>query len=251
MILLLDLGNTAMKWLLSREGDFSQHGRVEHLDLSEAELEALWKSLPRPDSVVIASVAGTSAYALIELLVDKLWNRKLHRLQSQAECGGIRNAYPQCEDLGVDRWAAMVAARDKLCGGFCVIDCGTAITIDLVAADGQHQGGVILPGLALMQDSLMRKAHLPMDKAMLNKAGYSGRLAMANNTRDAVANGACYACVAAIERVLEEASSAAAGLSSVVITGGDSDIIRSLLQKPCLHEPDLVLKGMDIIVREM
>ena len=246
MILLLDLGNTALKWALSHQHEFSQHGRVEHHDLHVSELEALWQALPRPDSVVIASVGSSSAYAQVETLVDKLWDRGLLRLQTRAKCAGVRNAYTVSEDLGVDRWAAMIAARNMLSGAFCVIDCGTAITIDLVEEDGQHQGGVILPGLVMMQDSLIGSTHLPLDKVE-----NSGRLALANNTRDAVANGVRYACVAAIDRIVQESVQRSGKEPSCVITGGDSERILPLLQEPCLHEPDLVLKGMDIIAREM
>ncbi|HED16034.1 MAG TPA: type III pantothenate kinase [Gammaproteobacteria bacterium] len=246
MILLLDLGNTALKWSVSHKHGLSQHGWIEHSDLRVTELEALWKALPRPDCVAIASVGSSSAYEQIEGLVYKLWKTDLLRVQTCAEHGGVRNAYPACNDLGVDRWAAMIAARDMLTAAFCVIDCGTAITIDMVAADGQHQGGVIFPGLAMMQDSLLSKTHLPVDKV-----AKIGRLAMADNTSDAVANGACYACVAAIDRILQEYVQGTDEEVSCVITGGDSDRIRSLLQKTCLHDPDLVLKGMEVILRGM
>jgi len=246
MILLLDLGNTALKWVLSDKREFSQYGRIEHSDLSPSELDTLWETLPRPDSVVIASVGSSSVYTQVETLVGKLWNRELLRLESEVECGGVHNAYAVNENLGVDRWAAMIAARAIHSGAFCVIDCGTAITIDIVAADGQHQGGVIFPGLSMMQDSLLSKVNLPVDKL-----GHAGRQAMAGNTQDAVNNGICYASVAAIDRIVLELAQEGGKEPSCVITGGDSERIRPLLQKPCLYEPDLVFKGMEIIVRGM
>lgn len=245
MILLLDLGNSALKWLLSHDHEFSQPGHVYHHDLHVSALEAIWCKLPRPDSIVVASVAGSSTYTLVESLADKLWGTELWRVQTEAECCGVRNAYAVTKNLGVDRWAAMIAARNRLSGVCCVVDCGTALTIDLVAADGQHQGGVILPGLGMMQESLLRNTHLPVD-SVDNK----GLLAMANNTRDAVTNGALYACVAAIDRVTHEAAQKTGKQPSCVITGGDSERLLPLLQQPCLHEPDLVLKGIDLIYRQ-
>jgi len=250
MILLLDLGNTALKWALSDQRDLSQHGWIEHKDLSTAELEVLWNVLDRPDSVVIASVGSSSAYAQVETLVSKLWNRPLLRLHSQAECAGVRNAYALCADLGIDRWAAIIAARNILSGAFCVVDCGTAITIDLVAADGQHQGGVILPGLATMQDSLLQNTQLPVSKGTVVAAQHTGRLAMASNTLDAVLNGVRYAGVAAIDRIAQQVAQGADKGPSCVITGGNCEHVRPLLKIQCRYEPDLVLKGMNLIVRE-
>lgn len=244
MILLLDLGNTALKWALSHEREFGRHGRIVHYDFSVSELEALWNTLPEPEYVAIASVAGSSVYEQIEDLVYRLWKVKLLRVQTRAECGGVRNAYAESEDLGVDRWAAMIAARNMFKLAFCVIDCGTAITLDWVAADGQHQGGVILPGLTMMQDSLLKKTHMPMSNSVK-----VGRLMLADNTPDAVANGACYACVAAIDRISQEYMRGAGEKVSCVITGGDSGYIRPLLHDSCLQDADLVLKGLDIIVR--
>ncbi len=245
MILLLDLGNTALKWACSHKHELSQQGRFGHDEFCVAELEAAWKALPEPDSVAIASVGSSSTCEQIEGLVYKLWNVKLLRVQTQTEGGGVRNAYAVYNDLGVDRWAAMIAARGIFSDAFCVIDCGTAITIDMVVADGRHLGGVILPGLAMMQDSLLSKTHMSVDKM-----GHTGLLTMADNTLDAVANGACYACVAAIDRVLQEYVQATGEQASCVVTGGDSERILPLLQQTCLHDPDLVLKGMDIIVRD-
>ena len=98
----------------------------------------------------------------------------------------------------------------------------------------------------MMQDSLLSNTHLPLDKV-----GSSGALMMANNTLDAVSNGTLYACVATIDRITHDAALKTGKELSCVITGGDSGLVLPLLQKPCLHEPDLVLQGMHIIYRQL
>ncbi len=239
MILLLDLGNSALKWAFYHDRAFSLRGRISHQDLTVSDLEAKWSTLPHPDAVVISSVTGASTLALVEQMVGKLWNRKPHRLATQAECCGLRNAYPRFQDLGIDRWAAMIAARECCRGAISVIDCGTAVTIDLIDGDGRHQGGIILPGLASMREALLQNTQLSM-----NEQEQAGTLSLADNTRDAIVNGALTACVAAIDRVVQQAASRLGQQPECVITGGDSESVRALLQAPCHYEPDLVFTGM-------
>ena len=70
---------------------------------------------------------------------------------------GLVNGYRDPSQLGVDRWLAMRAALTRQPGPWCVVDAGTATTIDLVAAGGQHLGGVIIPGPTLMGSALRRE----------------------------------------------------------------------------------------------
>ena len=56
--------------------------------------------------------------------------------------------------MGVDRWVAMIGARSEFRGGLCIVDAGTAVTIDAIDKNGNHLGGQIIPGLALMSNAL-------------------------------------------------------------------------------------------------
>ncbi|MBS0320356.1 MAG: type III pantothenate kinase, partial [Proteobacteria bacterium] len=158
--LLIDVGNTFLKWGLFQTGTGS--ARANRVESGHALLEEIptlspsFAALPSPARIVISNVAGTRARAatirLLEAWPDApapLW------LVPQAEQCGVRNAYRNPAQLGSDRWAAIIGARALLGPEpAMVVVCGTATTIDFLAADGQFKGGVILPGVGLMLRSL-------------------------------------------------------------------------------------------------
>ena len=154
----------------------------------------------------------------------------------------MTNAYTLAGDLGVDRWAAIVGAHHGYPDAVCVVDCGTAITIDLVAASGEHCGGLILPGADMLQKSLLDNTAGIKSPDVLQPA-----VLLAHGTRDAVNSGVLYLAAAAIDRIVTEMGVAAGETTGVVITGGDAERILPLLEVAAHHEPDLVLQGLAIL----
>ena len=151
--LLVDIGNTRLKWRLQESGAVQCSGAMLVGDLSLAQLQA---SLPESASGVYwASVAGDEKGVCIEA-----WARESVIPCQQIttlECWqGLTNGYQQPQQLGVDRWLAMVAARQYTQSAVCVVDCGSAITFDYVNAQGRHEGSYITPGARLMSQALVR-----------------------------------------------------------------------------------------------
>lgn len=141
MILEIDMGNTRLKWRIRDQQVMIAKGAIP----IEAPLDSLINGIGSYSSaigeVIVASVVG-------DLLEQELseWSLNWLKLKpvflrSEAICGGVRNGYREPVMLGVDRWLAILAAY-RLAGKACVVvSCGTAVTVDLVAHDGQHLGG--------------------------------------------------------------------------------------------------------------
>jgi type III pantothenate kinase len=244
MNLLVDIGNTRLKWILAdQDGLLSASNAflVYKLDSLSESLLPLWASLPCPHKLLIASVAvGPLQSELIEL-AQQLWpNITIVKPQVSIKAFGVINGYQQPEKLGLDRWLAMLAAQHFYPGFSCIIDCGSAITVDVLNEQGSHLGGIICPGLKLMQ------ASLAMNISALNVDTTIAQFQFANNTGAAIANGALYAAVGLIEAVMVRLPSA----SQVIITGGDALAIAPLLRFSNVVDENLVFKGLSLFVHE-
>ena len=126
-----------------------------------------------------------------------------------------------------------------------MIDCGTAITIDLLSAEGQHLGGVILPGVGLLKGVLLEET-----ANVLSSQGERTPEPAATNTGAGVHNGAVHMAVAAIDRIVDSHVASQGDALELVITGGDASEMLTLLARRVRHEPELVLKGLAILAGE-
>lgn len=151
--LLIDLGNTRLKWRLQQQGLVTCSGTLPMRTLS---LAGLHGQLPEDvSSLFWASVASDKKSAILQTwALEK--QIPCHQIFTQDNWQGLINGYQQAAQLGVDRWLAMVAARQLTHEAVCVVDCGSAITFDYVRADGCHEGGYIIPGARLMSQALTR-----------------------------------------------------------------------------------------------
>jgi type III pantothenate kinase len=242
MMLLLDIGNTCMKWAFLREQRLEQTGMVLRGDKEFKDLaKASWTDGEVPDQVLVCNVAGSAIKKSVTLWIKRHWKQTPVFVQADAESCGVRNAYHEPKKLGADRWAALIGARHLVAGPVCVIDCGTAITIDALAEDGRHLGGLIIPGLGLMARSLIERApdiHEPSPNT-------PGEVALfARDTDNAVTGGALYAAVSLLDRAVADVAAELGPRLAVIITGGDGERIAKLLRCQVLVEPQLVLMGL-------
>jgi len=161
MNLLIDIGNSRIKWCLynSVENEFGLEGAMLR---DNSELPALfsehWSDLDKPDRVVISNVSGQQLAESIDEWVDKKWQMKTEYVKTEASSHGVSNAYSDYQELGIDRWMAIIAGWQRFRQerkAVCVVDCGTATTIDGISASGQHLGGFIIPGYTTMQEMLV------------------------------------------------------------------------------------------------
>lgn len=234
--LLIDMGNSRVKWALANESTrdvgepFANRGSDTDFSLLD--------TVPRPAKIVVANTAGEACASILSAWCNRVWGLAPQFLKSPARQGGLRNSYADPQALGVDRWLAMVAARQTREGAFAVVDCGTAITVDAVSSDGDFLGGVISAGPATSLRALTNSVnHLRADTLE-----YAGALNI--NTASALASGALIFAVGGIERVLLEFEDTLGGDLHVVLTGGDSSQIADLMDRSVEHCPHLVLEGL-------
>jgi type III pantothenate kinase len=243
MKLLVDIGNNRIKYmqqdihgLSDYYGDF-----YEKTDLAGA-LDRLWYKLPIPDQIWVSNVAGCEVADQLVRWVDKKWHIKPEFAVVTKSALGVINAYTEVTRLGIDRWLAIISAWNKYRVAACIVDCGTAVTIDGLNHDGRHLGGLIIPGVAMMQQSLSEStAAIPYIRNLKTTTG------LACNTEQAVVTGCTIAIVALIEHVLQDMESKYGGELKCVITGGDSETFMPLLAEKFVYEPHLVLEGLALL----
>jgi type III pantothenate kinase len=233
MILCIDSGNTRVKLALGDERGWQRRSALPKNCLSQDLVQTL-AEWPRPQRAIGCNVAGASVAAGIEAVLAEL-DIPLVWLRASATLAGVSNRYDCPEQLGADRWAALIGAHHLHGGASLVVSAGTATTIDAIDANGVFQGGLILPGLALMRTSLASAA------AQLPEAKGS-HIALPRNTDDAIASGAIEATVGAIERMFKPI--AAEPGASCLLTGGAASELAPHLRIPLQPVDDLVLRGL-------
>jgi type III pantothenate kinase len=237
MKLLIDAGNTRIKWALLA-GEEWLHLTAVPSDQAHI-LSARVAHLPAVREVWVSNVAGAEVARHIQAAcASRGWQPKFIGAQ-KIQCG-VSNGYSSPEQLGSDRWAALIAAWHRAGSSALVVNCGTATTIDALSARGEFLGGLILPGLALMQSSVIATA------AQLQQA--TGRYAaFPVNTADAVWSGALQATCGAIQRQHELLGDAHA---PVFLSGGAAQPLQELIKLPVHPVVDLVLQGLKLIAQE-
>jgi len=229
-MLTLDCGNTRLKWGLFEGERLLQDGA-----LALVELGNLVRRLPQPlpQRVVVSNVAGERAAVEIRAAVEG-HGRLIQWVKSQRAQCGVTSRYADAAQLGADRWAALIGARHLHPGPCLVVMAGTATTVDVLDGAGVFQGGVILPGLQLMRESLSRNT-----AQLKEEAGAFAPLP--RSTADAIASGCLNAQIGAIERMHRALGVAAA---PCVVSGGAAAALLPQLTLPTRAEPHLVLHGL-------
>lgn len=254
MLLLVDAGNTRVKWALLETatlsavglGHWSAFGTVRREDLNK--LGDVWRGTPIA-RVLISNVAGQAMHDGLEKMLLHAHGLKpvpVVWFQSASEAGGIRNGYRNPAQLGCDRFAAAIGAHALFPQEtLLVATCGTATTLDAVTADGRFMGGMILPGLGLMTTSLARNT------AQLPQATQSNQTlkSFADNTDDAIISGCLTAQAGAIERAVA-ALAAEHGAVKCVLSGGAARFIAPHLTVAHQIVDNLVLTGLQVVATQ-
>lgn len=241
--LLIDIGNTFLKWGLFRAGS-AQSARENRLQSGHVLLEeipalaAQFSKIPPPAQVVISNVAGTRVRATM-IRVLEIWPDAPPPhwvIPKEEECGVI-NRYRNPAQLGSDRWAALIGAHQLLgAKPALVVVCGTATTIDFLRASGEFEGGVILPGVGLM----LRSLHL--HTAALPDAD-GEYVETPTQTVDAIASGCQHAQAGAIERLYHLHAPKEPGLTCLISGGAARALAPRLTIAFELHD-NLALDGL-------
>jgi type III pantothenate kinase len=257
-VLLADVGNSRIKlgrldeWQEGAAADgvdlpsithrHDLDGRKFHPDTLERWLQG---AAPGPAVILIASVSEAVATRL-EAAIAELSATRHRPLRQRRVCHAdlpLVVSLPSPERVGIDRLAAAAAATFAKPSGkpAVVVDCGTAATVDLVAADGTFLGGAILPGPELMARALASgTSQLPVVESM---AWEAPPLMPGRSTEEAIAAGVGFGFRGAVARVVAEASRSLGTESVTILAGGWRSVVRDALPG-AIEIPDIVLCGV-------
>ena len=237
MILCIDAGNSRVKWGWHDGHQWTSIATVSLIEFaaSSDHINPFSVTHEAPERIVISNVAGEGAH---QLLVNwtSIFDAEPLWLRAEAERCGVRNRYERPEQLGPDRWAALIAARAVHTGPSLVVNAGTATTVDMLSADGTFLGGAILPGVELMRFVL----HEHTGRLPIQEGKYSDT---PRNTIDAIETGCRHAQAGAVERmyrVFREVAPAPLCL----VAGGAGRTLVDQLSMPRRYVENLVLDGL-------
>jgi type III pantothenate kinase len=240
--LLVDLGNT--RWKLSAAHD-AKLGPAEggiHADAPSVLTTHLSKYRKAVDAVWLASVAEPEITDRFVAALRVVLALPVHQVRSTDPMPDLVSGYRKLHQLGIDRLLAMVAARAQSRQAFCVIDAGTAVTIDFVDSGGQHLGGFILPGTQMSRECLLRNTAIPDDSEVEDQA------LLGRDTATAVAQGTRQAVAGLVERFLIGSAALFDDQEAVTfVTGGDGDAFLGLLPGRCHRVDNMVLRGLAVL----
>lgn len=246
--LLIDIGNTRIKWARLEQGTLQPQSASPHADwTAQTFIDTVGPACVDAHRVLVSNVAGPRMAQVIRAGLAQARHVEPEFVTSTATAGGVRNAYSQPAQLGVDRWLAIIGAHALERGAVCVVSVGTAMTIDGVEAQGRHLGGLIIPGPDLMVSSLLRNTS---DIAQRAEQGSTSDGFFADNTLGAISQGAAHAAAALIEQAVRLMRQELNETPKVLLTGGASARLDASLALAHRHVPDLVLQGLAVLAAQ-
>jgi len=246
MNLLLDLGNSRCKFQIVENHQIKEHGALSYIDANKlAVIESLLREHKFNNKVIVCSVFDAMFNDQLIRLLNRYSIKDYYFLAPAAQTFGVRINYQAPVNLGADRLAVLIAANEKFIGNKCIVDCGTAITIDALDKKGLHHGGVILPGLVSMLQALT------VDTDIQCSGSSEAYNVFSNATEDAIYTGCLSAVVGGIQHVIDTMQTHCDSFDHVVITGGDAETVISMLALKVEYEPNLVLDGLMFVMENL
>ncbi len=239
MRVLVDIGNTRIKAALDDSGPLRllEACAWRDSDLTQVFTRAL-ETAAAPEAILVSNVAGSAIAEAFTRFCTARWRIEPQFMRVRRECAGMTTRYDDPTRLGVDRWLAALAGWVDTRGPVCVVDAGTALTVDVVSGSGEHRGGLIAPGLALMARSLTQgTAQLEIDQ--LEPVAH-----FATNTRQGISLGCREAVGGLLQRVAERWVRELGEHPRWLLTGGESRLVQELCTLDLERVPDLVQRGI-------
>lgn len=235
--LLIDAGNSRLKWVVVESGRWQMQGHCDYTEWS-----ALTVQMTTGTRCYIASVTSSAheqqlAARLVSAGLAASW------LTAEAGFSDLKNTYINPQQLGVDRWMGLIAARRRTRDAVLVVSVGTAMTVDALSSDGVFRGGVIVPGTGLMRQALQQGT------ARVEVAAGHWQ-AFPRCTADAVESGIVAALCGAIQQQHARLAEASGRMPRCLLTGGDAGLLLPHLNISAEHVPELVLEGLDCVAGE-
>jgi type III pantothenate kinase len=230
MILVIDVGNTRLKWAWLTSTGLSDQQAVVHRDAKPGMwTSALFESGQKPSRVLVSNVAGPAMAKTLTQLAKKKFKLTVEFVTATQEFQGLTNGYLDPALLGADRWLGLIGAWTMARTALCVVDAGTAVKVDGVDASGQHLGGLLAPGIHMMREALMNRT---------------------SDTIGAVSRGAVFALAGMADRAAEVIEQSTGARPKLFITGGDAGMITGTMLGHGEIVPDLVLRGLALIAAQ-
>lgn len=260
MKLLVDIGNTSLKWAVSDDETLGPMHAARHFGALPIDVIAKWEQLDRISHVVVANVGPQAVLDAVTTATAAYWGCPVACIETCAQAHGVRIAYADPARFGVDRFLGLIAAHalgmksagtgnanggdrprhqtERATTAALVVDAGTALTFDGLLADGTHLGGQILPGIATLRSSLLQGIRLPPHESQ-DHAHIWGQ-----DTGPAIAAGSLQAPAAFAEKLFRELEQQDGQPPRLILTGGDAERLAPHMKVPVEHHPDLVLHGL-------
>ncbi len=245
-LLVIDVGNTRLKWGWLEGTHLSAQQAVVHREVDpETWSKGIFETDRRPARVLVSNVAGEAMAWNLHRFSQEAWGLEPEFLKPTRSFHELTNGYLNPSLLGADRWLAVIGAWNLAHTSLCVVDAGTAIKVDSVNAHGQHLGGLIIPGIHLMRESLLSKTNGVAPAMSVSAQSTAGVLA--NNTISAVTRGAVVAAAAMADRAAQMVEQSTGEHPKLFVTGGDAALIMESMQSRGELVPDLVLQGIAVL----
>lgn len=237
-LLLLDVGNSRLKWAPAGAAGLGEGGAVEHGGNPAAALAAV--DMAAADAIWIANVTGAALGDKLAAVLKTRFGVAPRFARVEAEHAGLKVAYTSYQLLGIDRWLCLLAAWSEARGPVCIASAGTALTFDAVDAGGQHLGGVIAPGLLTMQQAVLGATRFPASGPAQDYGDGLGA-----DTDACVRQGALHAGAGLVDRLRTRYGKDA----KCLLTGGDAARLLPHLQAGWSLRPNLVMEGLLALAR--
>ncbi|MDC1311635.1 type III pantothenate kinase [Burkholderiales bacterium] len=234
MILVIDIGNTQVKWATTFGDVWATQGQCPLFDVDK--LPLYWADLTVPEAIVISNVAGAEAEAAVEMAI-RPWKIEPYWVAAKANQCGVINSYDKPSQLGPDRWAAVIGAKTLRMANVVMVCSGTATTIHGLTEDGVFIGGLIIPGYDLIHQSLgSNAAHLSDAEGQFSNFPVT--------TRDAITSGAIRATCKTIESFCDDMEASGHDDVKIILAGGAAAKIRDGFVRPVIQKDDVILLGL-------
>lgn len=252
MIIDIDAGNSNIKWRVFNHGSSHYGGeRIKPGKFATELLQFLAAHQVATESVKKIRIASVLSDITNKIMCDALLNAigiQPSILKSTVRSSGVTNNYQNPQALGVDRWCAILTAVNELRTAnkplwSCVIDAGSAMTIDFINNNGVHQGGYITPGFAMQ----LRALFSDTEQVKVDAVSGFNELMPASNTADAVRRGVLLSMLSLIASSIKSFNSLHGCKAQIFITGGSAPQLLKLANFPMLYREHLVVDGIDLI----
>ncbi len=239
-MILLDAGNSRLKAQYRENGALQASFTTRYGERWPQQLDA-WLKPFDGETAAYCSVLDAERQARLEAVLGGHFGTAAERFVSESAALGVSNGYSDAGRLGDDRWMALLAAAEIADGDAIVIDAGSAITLDLLRADGRHLGGAILPGLATSPERFREIfAYIDFEHPEIAAVDRPG-----GSTEAAIQLDYGRSSLERLPELVNRWRDAYLPDAILLLTGGDAQRVQRLLELPARQLPDLVLRGVD------